>query len=164
MLYIFEIMVICDMWYTFVLPDVLFRLNGAKRRGCESVISDEDFALMYVGRALASMDGLWFYAYAIPQSLIAVLSSLTTGLDGDTAYDLTYDFAIFMVIGLGWAMHRDFQRLQQDLTIDQDGEAHGHAREKPDLRRLPAISRETSLAYVQKLKRKLGTYLYQQDN
>ena len=112
------------------------------------------------GRALSSMSGLWVYAFAIPQVFLAVLSSLSTGLDGDRACAL----ALAILFASYLAVERRVQRLRQDSTIAHDEEAQGHGREEPDLRTLPAIGRETSLAYVQKLKRRLATYVYQQDN
>ena len=165
LLNIFVSLVFCHVCYLFVLRDVLFRLNGAERREGESLIADKHLELTHEiersaeGRALSSMSGVWVYAFAIPQIFLAVLSNLSTGLDGDRACAL----ALAILFASYLAVERRIQRLRQASTIVHDEEAQGHGREEPDLRTLPAIGRETSLAYVEKLKRRLGTYVYQQD-
>ena len=166
LLNIFVCLVSCHVCYLFVLRDVLFRLNGAERRKSGSLNADKRLTLMYESersaerRALSSMSGLWVFSFAIPQIFVAVLSSLSTGLDGDRACAI----ALAILLALYLVVEKQIQRLRQDSSTLRDEEAQGHQREEPDLRTLPAIGRETSLAIVQKVKRRLGTYMYQQDS
>ena len=153
-------------FYLFVRRDLLFRLNRAERRESESLIADKNLGLTFdsersaVSRALSSMSALWVYAFAIPEIFRAVLRSLITGLGGDRACN----FGHALLLALHFVFERHIQRLRQESTTAEDEEVQGHWREKLDLRTLSEVGREKRLAYVQKLKRRLGTYLYQQDN
>ena len=156
----------CHVCSLFVLRDVIFRLIGVERRESESLIADKHLELTHEsersaeGQALSFMSDLWVYAFVIPQIFLAVLSSRAVGLNDDKAYV----FVLVILIGLCLVVEKHSQRLQQYSTTAQDEEAQGHRREEPNLRALPASGRETSLAYVKKLKYRLRTYVYQQDN
>ena len=104
------------------------------------------------------MSDLWVYAFSVPQ-VFTVSGILYTGLDHYRACA----FALAIGLALCLVVEKKYQRLLQKATA-KDEEAQGHGREEPGLRALPDICREKSLAYVQKLKRRLRTYEYQQDN
>ena len=165
LLKLFVYLVSCYVCY-YVLRNEPFRLSRAERRKSESLIADNHPALMHglerstERRALSSMFGFWVCAFAIHQIFLASLSSL-----GTTLYDDRGSTVLpVILLALYFVADRRLRISQQVSTIFQDEEAQGHGRKEPDWPTFPAIGKETSLAYVQKLKRRLRTYVYQQDN
>ena len=104
---------------------------------------------------------LLLFAHIIPLFLLTHWGGMSTGPERDKAYV----FVLMIVIGLCWSSEKQCQRLRKNVTVAYDEEALVHQKEKlPDYLIFPDIGRETHVAYVQKLKRRLRTYVYQQDN
>ena len=100
------------------------------------------------------------YLVVVPLIFVTFLSSLSLEPEGCKAFDNV----IVILIGLCFVVEKLIQRLRKDAPALQDEEAQGHQMMKlPHLPTLPASGGETSFMYT-KLKRRLRTYKYQQDD
>ena len=155
-------MVVC-----FLLERVIFRLDRAKRRKSESLISDKHLKLTCEsewsaeGQTILPSAGFRMFVYDdIVIFVVVMISFLSTGRVRCRACALTLPIscALFVAVDL------QTQQFRKDSTAGQDVEAQDHQREEPDLRTVPAIDKEKSIAYAQQLKPRLKAYSYEEDN
>ena len=101
-------------------------------------------------------DSLLIYLLVILPVSLAFWSSLNLEDEGCKAFRNV----LVILIGLCWVVKGFIQRLRKDVPVLQDEEA---LFEPPDWLPVPAVGVETSFMYA-KLKRRLWTYKYQQDD